>query len=268
MTYVLAVLIALAPSALWVLVVRWWDRREPEPFKILLYCFAGGVLASAVIAALRYIVSVTLVATSVLPPHDPLSPQDGLLALTTGVIVLAVIQETVKTGVAGHIAGRSRAFSQAVDGMVYATTVAWGAALPENVLIAVRAAATLASPVAPPAGGVAGLAALASAAVAGIAFQMLFSTLMLGVSSGIAGMGLGLALAARANPLSSSGLRRERFSFPLLLGLGGAVAFHASFRLLTQLGQPRLAGAAAVLGAVYLFSRFAIPKFTRTVHAR
>lgn len=252
---------ALAPSALWVLVVRWWDRREPEPFKILLYCFAGGVLASAVIAALRYIVSVTLVSTSVLPPHDPLSPPDGLLALTAGAIVLAIIQETVKTGVAGHIARRSRAFSQAVDGMVYAATVAWGAALPENVLITVRAANALASPVA-------GLAVSAPATVSSIAFQMLFTTLMLGVSSGIAGMGLGVALAARADLLPSSVPRRERFSFPLLLGLGGAVAFHASFRLLTLLDQPRLAGAAAVLGAVYLFSRFAIPKFTRTVHAR
>ena len=241
MPLALAVPIALLPSVLWILVVRWWDRREPEPPRLLARLFVGGILGAIIIGILRLLGQVVLVSGGFLPPLDTLSLDDGLVSLIAGALLIAAIQEVVKLAIARRLVAHERAFSQVVDGIVYTTTVAWGVALVENILLLLR---TL--PLLP---------ALDAPEISALTYQFLFTTLVLGVSSGYAGLALGEV--RRAAPAT----RAAEYAI-LARGLFEAIFIHATFRILVLLGQPALAGVMTLLAAVYLFSRFATHLFS------
>jgi RsiW-degrading membrane proteinase PrsW (M82 family) len=244
MPLVLVLLAAVLPSILWLLVMRWWDRGEPEPPRLLARLFVGGIVGALVIAILRFLGQVTLVSSGILPPLSTLSPEDGMTALLGGALLIATIQEVVKFAIAKRLVENQRAFSQVVDGIIYTTTVAWGVALVENAVILTRWFFTLPT--------------LPGTAIAALVYQLVFTTLLLGVSSGYAGLALG-----QARFQSGGAGDATRYGI-FARGLTEAILLHAAFRFLLYLEQPRLAGVVVVLAALYLFSRFAVVRFTRT----
>lgn len=247
MSLVLALPVALFPSILWLLVMRWWDRREPEPPRLLARLFVAGVLGAVVIGILRLLLQVVLVSGGFLPPLAALSLDDGLVPLLFGALAIAAIQEVVKFAITERLVRHERAFSHAVDGIIYATTVAWGVALVENVLVLLRSLPLLHGFDGP--------------AISSLTYQLLFTTLMLGVASGYAGLALGQVRLRRSTSRMSAMMVIAR-------GLFEAIFLHTTFRVLILLEQPTLAGVMTLLAAVYLFSRFAVVDVNVQAQAR
>lgn len=96
---------------------------------------------------------------------------------------------------------------------------------------------------------------------------MIFTTLLLGVSSGYAGLALGIARwRADTGRSEQADARSGHLAQTWILGRGllEAIALHAAYRVLLYLDQARLAGLVVVLAALYLFSRFAMESTARS----
>jgi protease prsW family protein len=218
------------------LVVRWWDRREPEPKRVLARLFLAGIGTGIATVLLHWLLELWLVSSGFLPPFDALSIEDGLLRVSVTSLLLAGLTQILIFLVTWTLTAHERAFTQRVDGIVYATTVAWGAALFEHVALVLRSLHMDA--------GLDGTPALA--------FELLYATLLVGTAAGYAGFSLGTVRLSERRSTSSTVLAT------LLRGLGEAILIHTAFRFLLFLDQDRLAGAVVLLAALYLFSRFAV----------
>lgn len=124
-----AVPVALFPSVLWILVMRWWDRREPEPRGLIVRLFLAGVVGASVIFGLLLAGQLLFVSAGLLPPLDALRAEDPVPTLLFTAAFIAVTQELTKFVLTRWLVARSKAFTQIIDGVVYATTVAWGSRL-------------------------------------------------------------------------------------------------------------------------------------------
>ncbi|MFG3100035.1 PrsW family intramembrane metalloprotease [Streptomyces sp. NPDC048182] len=119
--------LAVLPVPLLVAAFRWLDRVDPGPWRNLLFAFAWGACAAALIAIVANSFATRWIATAT---ADPAS------ADTLGATVIApVVEESAKaTAVLLVFLFRRRDFSGIVDGVVIAGVTATGFAFTENIL--------------------------------------------------------------------------------------------------------------------------------------
>ncbi|MGQ4389818.1 PrsW family intramembrane metalloprotease [Streptomyces sp. SAS_270] len=119
--------LAVLPVPLLVAAFRWLDRVEPGPWRNLLFSFAWGACAAALIAIVANSFATRWIATAT---ADPTS------ADTLGATVIApIVEESAKAAAVLLIfLFRRRDFTGIVDGVVIAGVTATGFAFTENIL--------------------------------------------------------------------------------------------------------------------------------------
>ncbi|MEV1049253.1 PrsW family glutamic-type intramembrane protease [Streptomyces sp. NPDC049916] len=119
--------LAVLPVPLLMAAFRWLDRVEPGPWRNLLFAFAWGACAAALVAIIANSFATRWIATAT---ADPAS------ADTLGATVIApVVEESAKAAAVLLIfVFRRREFSGVVDGIVVAGFTATGFAFTENIL--------------------------------------------------------------------------------------------------------------------------------------
>lgn len=119
--------LAVLPVPLLLAAFRWLDRVEPGPWRNLLFAFAWGACAAALIAIVANSFATRWIATAT---ADPTS------ADTLGATVIApVVEETAKAAAVLLVfLFRRRDFTGIVDGVVIAGVTATGFAFTENIL--------------------------------------------------------------------------------------------------------------------------------------
>nr|WP_254706001.1 PrsW family intramembrane metalloprotease [Streptomyces vilmorinianum] len=119
--------LAVLPVPLLMAAFRWLDRVEPGPWRNLIFAFAWGAFAAALVAILANSFAVRWIATAT---ADPAS------ADTLGATVVApVVEESAKAAaVLLLFLFRRRDFTGLVDGVVVAGFTATGFAFTENIL--------------------------------------------------------------------------------------------------------------------------------------
>ncbi|CAM5656799.1 hypothetical protein SGLAM104S_01054 [Streptomyces glaucescens] len=119
--------LAVLPVPLLIAAFRWLDRVEPGPWRNLLFAFAWGACAAALINALTNSFATRWIATAT---ADPAS------ADTLGATVIApVVEESAKAAaILLLFLFRRRDFTGIVDGVVIAGVTATGFAFTENIL--------------------------------------------------------------------------------------------------------------------------------------
>ncbi|MCL7370397.1 PrsW family intramembrane metalloprotease [Streptomyces ardesiacus] len=119
--------LAVLPVPLLVAAFRWLDRVDPGPWRNLVFCFAWGACAAALIAIVANSFATRWIATAT---ADPAS------ADTLGATVIApVVEESAKAAAVLLVfLFRRRDFNGIVDGVVVAGITATGFAFTENIL--------------------------------------------------------------------------------------------------------------------------------------
>lgn len=119
--------LAVLPVPLLVAAFRWLDRVEPGPWRNLLFAFAWGACAAALIAIVANSFATRWIATATADPSS---------ADTLGATVIAPIVEESAKAVAVLLIYlfRRRDFTGIVDGVVIAGVTATGFAFTENIL--------------------------------------------------------------------------------------------------------------------------------------
>ncbi|SDP51912.1 Membrane proteinase PrsW, cleaves anti-sigma factor RsiW, M82 family [Streptomyces sp. cf386] len=119
--------LAVLPVPLLVASFRWLDRVEPGPWRNLLFSFAWGACAAALIAIIANSFATRWIATATADPSH---------ADTLGATVIApVVEETAKAAAILLVfLFRRRDFTGIVDGVVIAGVTATGFAFTENIL--------------------------------------------------------------------------------------------------------------------------------------
>ncbi|CBG71958.1 MULTISPECIES: PrsW family intramembrane metalloprotease [Streptomyces] len=119
--------LALLPLPLLMSAFRWLDRVEPGPWRNLVFAFAWGACAAALIAIVANSFATRWIATATADPSH---------ADTLGATVIApVVEETAKAAAVLLVfLFRRRDFTSLVDGVVIAGFTATGFAFTENIL--------------------------------------------------------------------------------------------------------------------------------------
>jgi RsiW-degrading membrane proteinase PrsW (M82 family) len=119
--------LAVVPVPLLLAAFRWLDRVEPGPWRNLLFCFAWGACAAALIAIVANSFATRWIATATADPAG---------ADTLGSTVIApVVEESAKAAAVLLVfLFRRRDFTGIVDGVVVAGVTATGFAFTENIL--------------------------------------------------------------------------------------------------------------------------------------
>ncbi|MEV6244592.1 PrsW family intramembrane metalloprotease [Streptomyces sp. NPDC051742] len=119
--------LAVLPVPLLMAAFRWLDRVEPGPWKNLLFAFAWGAFAAALVAILANTFAIRWIATATADPHSA----DNLGAT----VVAPVVEESAKAvAILLLFLFRRRHFGGLVDGVVFAGFTATGFAFTENIL--------------------------------------------------------------------------------------------------------------------------------------
>jgi RsiW-degrading membrane proteinase PrsW (M82 family) len=119
--------LAVLPVPLLIAAFRWLDRVEPGPWRNLLFAFAWGACAAALIAILANSFATRWIATATTDPSS---------ANTLGATVVApLVEESAKAAAVLLVfLFRRRDFTGIVDGVVIAGVTATGFAFTENIL--------------------------------------------------------------------------------------------------------------------------------------
>lgn len=123
--YILLVALAFFPSIFWLLVVKFIDRKNPEPTKEIIRVFFWGCLI--VIPAFILVQGAKFFL-------DKIGLPDFLYIIIISFVIDGFIEEYAKyTVLRGKVYHRS-VFDEPLDGLVYGVTVAMGFAFVENLL--------------------------------------------------------------------------------------------------------------------------------------
>nr|WP_222109754.1 PrsW family intramembrane metalloprotease [Streptomyces cupreus] len=119
--------LAVLPVPLLIAAFRWLDRVEPGPWRNLLFAFAWGACAAALIAIVANSFATRWIATATADPSS---------ADTLGATVIApIVEESAKAAAVLLVfLFRRRDFTGLVDGVVIAGVTATGFAFTENIL--------------------------------------------------------------------------------------------------------------------------------------
>ncbi|GGZ56816.1 protease PrsW [Streptomyces inusitatus] len=119
--------LATLPVPLLVAAFRWLDRVEPGPWRNLIFAFAWGAFAAALVAILANSFAVRWIATATADPNSA----EGLGAT----VIAPVVEESAKAvAILLIFIFRRRHFTGIVDGVVVAGLTATGFAFTENIL--------------------------------------------------------------------------------------------------------------------------------------
>ncbi|MBT2507321.1 PrsW family intramembrane metalloprotease [Streptomyces sp. ISL-98] len=197
--------LAVLPVPLLTAAFRWLDRVEPGPWRNLIFAFAWGAFAAALVAIIANSFATRWIATAT---ADPTS------ADTLGATVIApVVEESAKAAAVLLIfLFRRRDFTGIVDGVVVAGFTATGFAFTENILYLGNAFGE---------DQVAGASGLASVTAATFFVRVVMSPFAHPLFTVCTGIGFGIA--ALAPPRWG---RVRRVALPLL-GLAFAMGVHA-----------------------------------------
>ncbi|MFJ2645793.1 PrsW family intramembrane metalloprotease [Streptomyces sp. NPDC087420] len=196
--------LAVLPVPLLMTVFRWLDRVEPGPWRNLLFSFAWGACAAALVAILANSLATRWIATATADPRG---------AESLGATVIApVVEESAKAGAILLIfLFRRREFTGLVDGVVVAGFSATGFAFTENILYLGNAFGE---------DQYTGGSGLTSMTVATFVVRIVLSPFAHPLFTVLTGIGFGLAAAAPRH-------RRLRRGVLPLLGLVVAMGLHA-----------------------------------------
>lgn len=222
--------LAVLPVPLLTAAFRWLDRVEPGPWRNLIFAFAWGAFAAALVAIIANSFATRWIATAT---ADPTS------ADTLGATVIApVVEESAKAAAVLLIfVFRRREFTGIVDGVVVAGFTATGFAFTENILYLGNAFGE---------DQVAGASGLASVTAATFFVRIVMSPFAHPLFTVLTGIGFGIAaLAAQRQKI-------RRIALPPL-GLALAMGMHALWNGSASLFGPW--GFYAVYGA------FMVPAF-------
>ncbi len=111
----LAFLGGFLPALLWLIFWQLEDRCDPEPKKLIFFCFVGGMIAVPLVLPLQYWAQAHF---------------SGTLML----LIWAAGEEILKFAAAWFIALRGKAVDEPIDAIVYMVTAALGFAAIENTL--------------------------------------------------------------------------------------------------------------------------------------
>lgn len=192
--FVLAIVLAVLPVPVYLALVLWIDRYEPEPFHMVALTFAWGATIAAFVAIVLNTVGEVIV-----------SEQLGTEAaeLYGYSISAPIVEEGIKGLLLfGLFWFYRREFNGIIDGIVYASLVGLGFAMTENVLYYGRGAAEE---------GIVG-------AVVTFVVRGLMSPFAHPVFTAMIGIGLGIAATSRSKTV--------RIAAPLL-GLAAAMGLHS-----------------------------------------
>ncbi len=132
MPYIVFLFAVVLPIALWIWFIRYEDRSEPEPGRLLRRCFYVGISAGLGAGIFE-----ALVFKGLGLPDDLLTigAKAAPFALTTlAVFLVGPIEELAKYLVLRANVYYSHDFNQVFDGIVYGITVALGFSFVENLL--------------------------------------------------------------------------------------------------------------------------------------
>ncbi|MCX4584345.1 PrsW family intramembrane metalloprotease [Streptomyces sp. NBC_01481] len=222
--------LATLPVPLLAAAFRWLDRVEPGPWRNLLFAFAWGAFAAALVAIIANTFATRWIATAT---ADPAS------ADTLGATVIApVVEESAKAAAILLIfIFRRRDFTGIVDGVVVAGFTATGFAFTENILYLGNAFGEDQE---------IGTSGLASVTAATFLVRVVMSPFAHPLFTVLTGIGFGIAaLAARRQ-------RFRRIALPLL-GLALAMGMHALWNGSASLFGP--------FGFYAVYGAFMVPVF-------
>ncbi|MFE7131811.1 PrsW family intramembrane metalloprotease [Streptomyces sp. NPDC057638] len=207
--------LATLPVPLLMAAFRWLDRVEPGPWRNLLFSFAWGAFAAALVAILANSFATRWIATAT---ADPTS------ADTLGATVIApVVEESAKAAaILLLFLFRRREFTGLVDGVVIAGCTATGFAFTENILYLGNAFGEDQD---------LGSSVLGSVTVATFFVRVVMSPFAHPLFTVFTGIGFGIAAVAARH-------QRVRRLAPPLLGLVLAMGIHALWNASASLLGP------------------------------
>ncbi|QIQ04006.1 PrsW family intramembrane metalloprotease [Streptomyces liangshanensis] len=196
--------LAVLPVPLLMTVFRWLDRVEPGPWRNLLFAFAWGACAAALVAILANSLAIHWIAAATADPRG---------AESLGATVIApVVEESAKAcAILLIFLFRRREFTGLVDGVVVAGFSATGFAFTENILYLGNAFGE---------DQYTGDSGLTSMTVATFVVRIVLSPFAHPLFTVLTGIGFGLAAATARH-------RRLRRAVLPLLGLVLAMGMHA-----------------------------------------
>ncbi|MER7576589.1 PrsW family intramembrane metalloprotease [Streptomyces sp. NPDC126514] len=216
--------LAVLPVPLLIAAFRWLDRVEPGPWRNLLFAFAWGACAAALIAIVANSFATRWIATATADPSS---------ADTLGATVIApVVEESAKAAAVLLVfLFRRRDFTGLVDGVVIAGVTATGFAFTENILYLGTAFGT---------DQITGGSGIASVTAATFFVRIIMSPFAHPLFTVLTGIGFGIAA------LSGDRRRLRRVLLPLS-GLLLAMGMHAMWNGSSAFGPY---GFFAVYGAI------------------
>ncbi|MER6916768.1 PrsW family intramembrane metalloprotease [Streptomyces sp. NPDC000594] len=222
--------LATLPVPLLVTAFRWLDRVEPAPWRNLIFSFAWGAFAAALIAILANTFATRWIATATADPTG---------AHSLGATVVApIVEESAKAvAIALLFFFRRKEFTGVVDGVVVAGLTATGFAFTENILYLGNAFGE------DQALGYSGLPALTAAT---FFVRVVMSPFAHPLFTVLAGIGFGLAATAPRH-------RRARRILPPLVGVLLAMGTHALWNGSASYFGP--------LGFYAVYGMFMVPSF-------
>ncbi|MEU1519343.1 PrsW family intramembrane metalloprotease [Streptomyces sp. NPDC005811] len=221
--------LAVLPVPLLIAAFRWLDRVEPGPWRNLVFAFAWGACAAALIAIVANSFATRWIATATADPSG---------ADTLGATVIApVVEESAKAAAILLVfLFRRRDFTGPVDGLVVAGITATGFAFTENILYLGTAFGT---------DQLSGDSGIASVTAATFFVRIVMSPFAHPLFTVLTGLGFGLA--AR----SGYGRQVRRVLFPLG-GLLLAMGMHALWNGSSTFGD---------FGFFAVYASFMVPAF-------
>ncbi|MGW0473562.1 PrsW family intramembrane metalloprotease [Streptomyces coeruleorubidus] len=221
--------LATLPVPLLIAAFRWLDRVEPGPWRNLLFCFAWGACAAALIAIVANSFATRWIATATADPSS---------ADTLGTTVIApVVEETAKAAAVLLVfLFRRRDFTGILDGVVIAGVTATGFAFTENILYLGTAFGT---------DQLTGGTGIASVTAATFFVRIIMSPFAHPLFTVLTGIGFGISA------LAADGQHIRRVAFPLS-GLLLAMGLHAMWNGSSAFGE---------YGFFAVYAAFMVPIF-------
>ncbi|HEX8121796.1 MAG TPA: PrsW family intramembrane metalloprotease [Solirubrobacteraceae bacterium] len=202
--FALALCLAILPVPIYLALVLWIDRFEPEPVRMIVMTFAWGATIACLVAILLNTIGEVIVS-------DQLGTHAGEIYGSS--FSAPVVEESAKGAVLfGLFWWRREEFNGLIDGIVYAALVGLGFAMTENVLYYGRGAAEE---------GIVG-------AVVTFVVRGIMSPFAHPLFTAMTGIGLGLAVTSRSKTF--------RIVAPLA-GLGLAMVLHSLWNTAAGAGQ-------------------------------
>lgn len=215
--------VAVLPALVWILLIRWWDRKEPEPPLLLAKLFLAGIIIYLAVFASNIVLQSLFVSVGFIPPFASLSRDDNFILIAISALLPAIIQQIITFWAAIKLVRNEKHFTESVDGIVYFFSIAVGSAVTENIMAFFIGSNT-------------------STTLGQTLFQAIFTSLMLGICGGIMGLTLG----------------NEKFhkTGRIYTGIFAAIFVHAIYKFFIISNDYRLAGVVVIVAAIYLFTRF------------